>query len=73
MNKAFGIGMILGLGVGALLVANSVKARSFIKTKQQDAIDEVKKMTSKSTKTSKVLERIADTNTAKNAGTSAKN
>ena len=53
MNKTFGIGMILGLGVGALIVANSVKARSFIKTKQQDAIDEVKKMTSKSTKTSK--------------------
>ena len=53
MNKAFGIGMILGLGVGAILVANSVKARNFIKEKQQDTIDEVKKMAQKSSKNSK--------------------
>ena len=53
MKQSFGIGMILGLGVGAVLVANSVKARNFIKEKQQDTIDEVKKMAQKSTKDGK--------------------
>ena len=53
MGEKFGLGLLLGLGAGALIVANSVKVRQMIVKKQQEVQNEVSKMTEKATKKDK--------------------
>lgn len=41
MEKIFCLGLALGMAGGALLVANSYKARSLVKRSQQEVLDKV--------------------------------
>ena len=44
MEKMFCLGLALGMVGGALIVANSYKARSLVKKGQQEVMDKVDKM-----------------------------
>lgn len=44
MEKTFCIGLLLGMVGGALIVANSYKARSLVKKSQAEVMDKVNEM-----------------------------
>lgn len=44
MEKAFCLGLVFGMVGGALIVANSYKARSLVKKSQAEVMDKVNEM-----------------------------
>lgn len=44
MDKTFCLGLVLGMVGGALIVANSYKARSLVKKSQAEVMDKVNEM-----------------------------
>ena len=44
MEKMFGLGVMLGAIGGALIVANSYKARSYVKKSQAEVMEKVNEM-----------------------------
>ena len=44
MEKLFCLGVALGMAAGALIVANSYKARSLVKKSQQEVLKKVDEM-----------------------------
>ncbi len=47
MEKVFLCGLALGMLTGALIVANSVKARKMVMTGQEEAVQKVEELTKK--------------------------
>ena len=60
MEKGFVCGMIAGLLAGAVIVANSYKARKLVKDGQEQLKQKVSEMTDKKNKKSDSYEELAD-------------
>ncbi len=60
MEKGFVCGMIAGLLAGAIIVANSYKARKLVKDGQEQLKQKVSEMTDKKNKKSDSYEELAD-------------
>ncbi len=60
MEKGFVCGMIAGLLAGAVIVANSYKARKLVKDGQEQLKQKVSEVTDKKNKKSDSYEELAD-------------
>ncbi len=60
MKKGFVCGMIAGLLAGAVIVANSYKARKLVKDGQEQLKQKVSEVTEKKNKKSDSYEELAD-------------
>lgn len=60
MEKGFVCGMIAGLIAGAVIVANSYKARKLVKDGQEQLKQKVSEVTDKKNKKSDSYEELAD-------------
>ncbi len=60
MEKGFVCGMIAGLLAGAVIVANSYKARKLVKDGQEQLKQKVSEVTEKKNKKSDSYEELAD-------------
>lgn len=60
MEKGFVCGMIAGLLAGAVIVANSYKARKLVKDGQEQLKQKVSEVTDKKSKKSDSYEELAD-------------